>query len=370
MNNLTKYNKKIKKVKKSKLTKKQNYKKAGAITSNDAEQLWYLYNTNIQQFYSIIQNLGIFDLNHLTHLIPDNQELSTFKQEIYNEISRQNNSRIQSQQQQLLAFQQAHAFQQQQQQQQIVEQQKDQEMEVTLPYQPSQHLKTNGTLDMRYKENKEFKQKQTISPLSFNKLGKQPMNSQLNPDAMDFKPQLYQQQLVNRDDPKIMLTQHALQRMSERNITEAIIVNIIKQNQYEKGISNEGIVRIYKGYLDGTNCLYKIITSDDDNPTIITVIRDKFSESAFLSMQKNNIPEKLVLDIIEKNQPREIKGNALGNILKFIDTYGDLSITVTTNMQKSKIINVFVKKIKNGKKNAGKIPTISKKKYFKKTVKR
>lgn len=362
MNNLTKYNKKIKKVKKSKLTKKKTYKKAGAISSNDAEQLWYLYNTNIQQFYSIIQNLGIFDLNHLTHLIPDNQELSTFKQEIYNEISRQNNTRIQSQQQQLLAFQQAHAFQQQQ--------LKDQEMEITPSYQSSQHLKSDGTLDMRYKENRELKQKQIASPPSLNKLGKQPINSQLNPNAVDFKPQLYQQQVVNREDPKIMLTHHALQRMNERNITEAIIVDIIKQNQYEKGNSDEGTVRIYKGYLDGTNSLYKIITSDEDNPTIITVIRDKFSESAFLSMQKNNIPEKLVLDIIEKNQPREVNGNALGNILKFIDTYGDLSITVTTNMQKSKIINVFVKKIKKGKKNAGKIPTISKKKYLKKTVKR
>ena len=128
--------------------------------------------------------------------------------------------------------------------------------------------------------------------------------------------------------------------------------------------------RIYKGYLDGTNSLYKIITSDEDNPTIITVIRDKFSESAFLSMQKNNIPEKLVLDIIEKNQPREVKGDARGNILKFIDTYGDLSVTVTTNMLKSKIINVFVKKMNKGKKNAGKMLTISKKKYLKKTIKR
>ncbi len=343
MNNLTKNNKKIKKIKKiknSKFKKKQTYKKAGAVTSNDAEQLWNLYNTNIQQFYSIIQNLGIFDLNHLTHLIPDNQELSTFKQEIYNQIARKNYVMLQSQEQQ---------------QQQAFHGSLLKDNKMPSSSSQKQHIKSDGTPDMRFRENREAVSHS--SPLS----SKQPIKSQLNPLANDFKPQLQV-----RSDPKIMLTEHALQRMNERNITEAIIINIIKQNHYEKGKSEHGPVRIYKGYLDGTNNLYKIITSDDDNPTIITVIRDKFSESAFLSMQKNNIPEKLLLDIIEKNQPREVKGNALGNILKFIDTYGDLSITVTTNMQKSKIINVFVKKMNKGKKNAGKMPTISKKKYSKK----
>tara|TARA_E500000178_G_scaffold30469_1_gene27638 strand:- start:3669 stop:4733 length:1065 start_codon:yes stop_codon:yes gene_type:complete len=350
MKNLTKNNKKIKKINKLKLLKKQTYKKntAGALTINHAEQLWNFYNTNIEQFYSIIQNLGIFDLNHLTHLIPDNQELSTFKQEIYNEISRQNNSRIQSQQQQ------------QQQQQQAFQH----EQQLPSSSYQKQPVKSDGTPDMRFKANRETVS--LSSPLSSKQLGKHTVKSQLNPLASDFKPHINQPDLYDRYDPKIMLTQHALERMSERNITEAIIINIIKQNQYEKGSSNEGPVRIYKGYLDGTNNLYKIITSDDDNPTIITVIRDKFSESAFLSMQKNNISEKQVLDIIEKTQPREVKGDARGNKLEFIDTYNGQTITIITNMQKSKIINVFVKKMKKGKKTAGKMHTISKKKTKKK----
>ena len=137
---------------------------------------------------------------------------------------------------------------------------------------------------MRFKANRETVL--SSSALSSNQLGKQPINSQLNPLVSDFKPRVNQEHLYHRRDPKIMLTEHALQRMNERNITEAIIINIIKQNHYEKGKSEQGPVRIYKGYLDKTKDLYKIITSDDDNPTIITVIRDKdiFTESALISM--------------------------------------------------------------------------------------
>ena len=352
MKNFTKNNKKIKKIKKLKFLKKKTYKKnkAGALTANHAEQLWNFYNTNILQFYSTIQNLGIFDLNHLTHLIPDRPEFQNFKQEIYNEIYRQNNTRMQSQQQQFLAFQQPNIFQQQQQQQQ-------QQQAFHQPYQqnkerPSssyqkQPVKSDGTLDMRFKANRETVV--SSSPLSSNQLGKQPINSQLNPLVSDFKPRVNQEDLYYRRDPKIMLTQHALERMSERNITEAIIINIIKQNQYEKGKSNQGPVRIYKGHLDKTKDLYKIITSDDDNPTIITVIRDKdmFTESALISMLDNNISEKQVLNIIEKNQPQEVKGNKQGHRLEFTYTYGGLNITVYTNIEKSKIIGVFAKNMRS-----------------------
>mgnify|MGYP002630657707 CR=1 FL=1 len=195
---------------------------------------------------------------------------------------------------------------------------------------------------MRFRENREAVPHS--SPLSSKQSSKQPIKSQLNPLASDFKPQLQV-----RSEPKIMLTEHALQRMNERNITEAIIINIIKQNHYEKGKSEHGPVRIYKGYLDKTKDLYKIITSDDDNPTIITVIRDKdiFTESALLSMLDNNISEKQVLNIIEKNQPREMKGNKQGRRLEFTYIYGGLNITVYTNIEKSKIIGVLAKNMRS-----------------------
>ena len=54
-----------------------------------------------------------------------------------------------------------------------------------------------------------------------------------------------------------------------------------------------------------------------------------------------------MLNIIEKNQPQEVKGNKQGRRLEFTYTYGGLNITVYTNMEKSKIIGVFAKNMRS-----------------------
>lgn len=307
MKNFTKNKKKIKKIRRSKKhihIKKNN--KAGALTEKDAEQLWNIYNTDINQFNSIIQNLDFFQLNHLFSLIPDYPQFQVFKQEIFNELSRKNSIMMYSQNPQQYAFKSPHKLQ--------------------------HPLKSDGSPDMRFKQNKQIVENQ-----SFKSIGK----SKLNPLAREF--------VAAEPDPKIMLTQHALERMSERNISESIIISIIKQKNYETGRSEEGPVRIYKGHLDQTKNLYKIITSDEDNPTIITVIQDKdmFTEKAILSMIENNISEKQVLNIIQKNQPNRVKGNKQGDRLEYTSTHAGVNIKVYTNIENSKIIGIIVKNMRS-----------------------
>ena len=156
------------------------------------------------------------------------------------------------------------------------------------------------------------------------------------------------EQIDSRDDEvSITLSQHALERMQERNITENDIQYLIKNaDKYRKGKNDIGSVRIYSGLIPGDSDLYKIITSDSDSPYIITVIRDKdlYTQTAYENMEANDISSDLVEYIVWETA--EYKGeerDAQGGRLKFIYTTKGKNITVFTNKTKTKIIGVFVK---------------------------
>ena len=148
------------------------------------------------------------------------------------------------------------------------------------------------------------------------------------------------------------LSQHAEERISERFIEKSDIDKIIGSRKYKIGNSHSSVpenVRIYTG-LTGIHETVKIITSDDEIPLVITVIKDldKFSKRALDDMEENNIFEYEILDIID---------NYVGNIItmpgtkekrmQFIKTEKGISISVVTNMTKNKIIGIRVKKVRS-----------------------
>ena len=148
------------------------------------------------------------------------------------------------------------------------------------------------------------------------------------------------------------LTQHAEERISERFIEKRDIDRIIGSRKYKIGNSHSSIpgnVRIYTG-LNSMNETVKIITSDDEIPQVITVIKDLdiFSKKALDDMEENNIFEYEILDIIDKYTGNIITvPGSKERRLQFIKTEKGISISVLTNMNKNKIIGIRFKKVRS-----------------------
>ena len=148
------------------------------------------------------------------------------------------------------------------------------------------------------------------------------------------------------------LTQHAEERISERFIEKRDIDKIIGSRKYKIGNSHSSIpgnVRIYTG-LNSMNETVKIITSDDEIPQVITVIKDLdiFSKKALDDMEENNIFEYEILDIIDKYTGNIITvPGSKERRLQFIKTEKGISISVLTNMNKNKIIGIRFKKVRS-----------------------
>lgn len=162
-----------------------------------------------------------------------------------------------------------------------------------------------------------------------------------------------------------ILTDHALERMVERNISREDIIRILNKRNYTLVLSKDyskfpEYVREYLEETSDPNDFIKIITNnEDDIPTIITVIRNKeipelFTPTAIKSMEMNNISIDTVMDILESSQPESAASPRDSQRISFTSTSFP-KITVYTNGEKNKVISVFKhKKPKNITKKGGK----------------
>lgn len=170
---------------------------------------------------------------------------------------------------------------------------------------------------------------------------------------------------IDLKDINFILTDHALERMAERNITREDIIRILNKKNYTLVLSKDyskfpEYVREYLEETSDPNDFMKIITNNvDDIPTIITVIRNKeipdlFTPTAMKSMEMNNISIDNVIDIMESNPPESAPSPRDSQRISFTSTTFP-KITVYTNREKNKVISVFKhKKPKNITKKGGK----------------
>lgn len=185
-------------------------------------------------------------------------------------------------------------------------------------------------------------------------------NSFTYTEKLDSKKEEKQEKDIN-----FILTDHALERMQERNISRDDIIRILKTRKYNLVLSQDynkfpEYVREYLEESDDPNNFLKIITNNVDNtPTVITVIRNKqihelFTPTAMKSMEMNNITIDNVMDIIESNPPESSPSPRDSERISFTSTTFP-KITVYTNREKNKIISVFKnKRPKNITKKGGK----------------
>jgi len=165
-------------------------------------------------------------------------------------------------------------------------------------------------------------------------------------------------------DINFILTDHALERMEERNITREDIIRILKNKNFTLGLSKDytkfpEYIREYLEETSDPDKFLKVITNDtDENPTIITVIRNKeipelLTPTAMKSMEMNKISIDHVIDTIESNPPERAPSPRDSERISFTSKTFP-KITVFTNGEKTKVISVFKHKAstkKGGKKS-------------------
>ena len=153
------------------------------------------------------------------------------------------------------------------------------------------------------------------------------------------------------ETPNYELSQHAMQRLDERVISENDIVRMLLKNKYKLGDAKKGFsgkVRIYED-VNHKKERIKLITTDNDTPLIITVIKDNdmFSQTALDDMQENNISEDKILEILEQYKPIRVRleDGSMGNL--YIATNDGISISVQTDIHVTKIIGIRFKNMRS-----------------------
>mgnify|MGYP003331199583 CR=1 FL=1 len=95
--------------------------------------------------------------------------------------------------------------------------------------------------------------------------------------------------------------------------------NIIKNNKYE--LTDQDKRRIYLSRGDDPNNWLKIITSNNDNPHVITAIRNDpidnlFTFGALKVIEKNNLDKQDILNLVKKGKPTEFENEKLKFVSK------------------------------------------------------
>ena len=125
--------------------------------------------------------------------------------------------------------------------------------------------------------------------------------------------------------------------LPKRQISFGTIENIIKNNKYE--LTYQDKRRIYLSRGDDPNNWLKIITSNNDNPHIITAIRNDpidslFTFGALKVIEKNNLDKEDILNLVKKGKPTEFENEKL----KFVSK----KLSVITDKNRYKILSIRI----------------------------
>jgi len=142
-----------------------------------------------------------------------------------------------------------------------------------------------------------------------------------------------------KSSPKISYSLHALEQMDlpKRQISFGTIENIIKNNKYE--LTDNDKRRIYLARDDDPNNWLKIITSNNDNPHVITAIRNDpidslFTFGALKVIEKNNLDKEEILNLVKEGKPTEFEKDKL----KFLSK----KLSIITDKNRSKILSIRI----------------------------
>ena len=108
-------------------------------------------------------------------------------------------------------------------------------------------------------------------------------------------------------------------------------------NKYE--LTDQDKRRIYLSRGDDPNNWLKIITSNNDNPHIITAIRNDpidslFTFGALKVIEKNNLDKEDILNLVKKGKPTEFENDKL----KFVSK----KLSVITDKNRYKILSIRI----------------------------
>lgn len=163
---------------------------------------------------------------------------------------------------------------------------------------------------------------------------------------IDFSPKISSLTKKNSPDkrikynsPNITYSQHALEQMAlpKRQISFRTIENIINNNKYE--LTDQDKRRIYLSRGDDPNNWLKIITSNNDNPHVITAIRNDpidnlFTFGALKVIEKNNLDKEDILNLVKKGKPTEFENEKLKFVFK--------KLSVITDKNRYKILSIRI----------------------------
>ena len=125
--------------------------------------------------------------------------------------------------------------------------------------------------------------------------------------------------------------------LPKRQISFETIENIIKNNKYE--LTDQDKRRIYLSRGDDPNNWLKIITSNNNNPHVITAIRndpinDLFTFGALKVIENNNLDKEEILNLVKKGKPNEFENDKLKFVLK--------KYSIITDKNRYKILSIRV----------------------------
>lgn len=144
---------------------------------------------------------------------------------------------------------------------------------------------------------------------------------------------------IKYNSPNITYSQHALEQMAlpKRQISFETIENIIKNNKYE--LTDQDKRRIYLSRGEDSNNWLKIITSNNDNPHIITAIRNDpinhlFTFGALKVIENNNLDKEEIFNLVKKGKPINFENDKL----KFVSK----KLSIITDKNRNKILSIRI----------------------------
>ena len=125
--------------------------------------------------------------------------------------------------------------------------------------------------------------------------------------------------------------------LPKRQISFETIENIIKNNKYELTDQDKRRIYLYRG--DDPNNWLKIITSNNNNPHVITAIRndpinDLFTFGALKVIENNNLDKEEILNLVKKGKPNEFENDKL----KFVSK----KYSIITDKNRYKILSIRI----------------------------
>ena len=142
-----------------------------------------------------------------------------------------------------------------------------------------------------------------------------------------------------KPSPNITYSRHALEQMAlpKRNISFENIKDVINSKKYE--LTDDNKRRIYLSRSSDPNNWLKVITSNNDNPHVITAIRNdpidnQFTFGALKVIEKNNLDKQEILNLIKNGSPIQFEHDKLKFLTK--------KLSIITDNNRDKILSIRI----------------------------